>query len=157
MQQKHNILFAKLLGKFKSHYLCSKITGVIIRCRAKPRLARLFALQGAILVGLSDQKGRLLLEEGHITADVMNIFIVSAQIPTLSESPGAEIAFIGPLCSVFTEMVTEVAALFELSVATLIFTPKVKCGLSGLFVRYSNYIMPLIGNPFKVLDESRPN
>ena len=51
---------------------------MIIRYRAKPRLARLFALQGAILVGLSDQKGRLLLEEGHITADVMNIFIVSA-------------------------------------------------------------------------------
>ena len=55
----------------------------------------------------------------------------------------------------FAEMVTEVAALFELSVATLIFTPKVKRGLSGLFVRYSNYIMPLIGNSFKVLDESR--
>ena len=83
---------------------------------------------------------------------LMNILLMAAEIATLGEGSITEIALVGPLRGVLSEVITQVATLAECGVAVGVLAPEVELALLVVGVSDFDNLMPVIWDSFKMLD-----
>ena len=109
-------------------------------------------LRVTVLVGLRDQERGLFAHKRQVTVHLMNILLMASEIATLSEGSIAEIALVGPLRGVLTEVIAQVATLAECGVAVGVLAPEVELALLVVGVSDFDNLMPVVWDSFKMLD-----
>ena len=84
---------------------------------------------------------------------LVDVFVVTSQVPTLSKCLLTNVTLEWAHICVFAEMVPQVAALAEQGVAVGEFATEVELDAFGLLVAHLDNLMPLLGYPFKLLNE----